>query len=510
MIQDMKMKSLYLLLLSIIMLLASCSNNTEEDIIGGDDTGDHNAYFFLSLTFPSVSSNTKAGEAGDGYQQGLSSEQKFQQVAVILVNAENKVVNNLYYYADDFTPDGNSATDDDTVNPDPSTEVRSYLTKTPRLVVKGAVKVYVFLNPTTELNRLIALGQTLDPTMMTEITRLTSPDITDSYAKADNFLMGNSSTPVLTTIDGTRANPTVVKVNVERFASKLVENTTATSFDVQNTMTASSVTASFTSFAYTNLNKRAFFLKQVQQRTDDGAVAGEYVVDPNFVSGDYLSFSPASPFYGNDFFIIGNKEVNTPFATAAQIYYSLENTMISNEQYTNKTTTIVYKAAISINGASNSTFYTYKNIIYRSYSDLATAYNDANPATPNALQSIFTEQDVANAYSSGDVQYSTAVKELNTTLENNNIKCYYNGECYYTWPIKHWDQNELLGRMKYGVVRNNVYYMRVRSIESIGTPWVPGGPEDPDNPEHPDDELYIKMVIEVKPWNFIAHPEIIM
>ena len=498
----MKTKSLYLLI-SVFALLFSCSDNSIEDAVDEIGSKEANAYFSLALTFPNVSGTTPKASV-DGYQQGLSTEQKFQTVGVALANAENKIVNFLYYTADDFTPNGNSAIDDDNVNPDPTTGTRTYYSKASRIVTKGEAKVLVFLNPTQEIIQAVSAGKTIDPAMMVEITKLTSPDITNSYAKNDNFLMGNANPPSLTTIEGTQDNPTIVHVDVERFVAKVVENTTTPSFSVENKMGATDVTASFVAFNYNILNKRAFILKQVQQRSDNGAIAGEYIVDPNFVSSDYLSVFPKAPWYGNDFFVIGNKGVNKTFNVVPQIDYCLENTMISNEQYINKSTSIVYKAAISVNSTSGITLYTYKNVIYTSYASLATVYNADYPATPNALQALFTEQDVTNAYTSTGSSYSSLVKDLNKKLNDNNIKCYYNGECYYNWPIKHWDQNVLSGRMEFGLVRNNVYYLKVKSIYGIGTPWVPGGPEDPDTdkPSPPDesDDSYLSVAITVLPW----------
>lgn len=499
----MKVKKTYLLYLFSSLLLFSC-NDEGSDKIGGDgETKNEKAYFSLNLFFPETVStrSTTSNEDGDGYQEGLATEQKFQNVVVALVNSSNVVVESLNYTSTDFAPHGNSAADDNTINPSQPGATKTYSLIDPSLVTMGSYYVYVFLNPTTAITSALATGATVNHTLKTEITPLTSADITGSYALDNNFLMGNADTIRLYSVSGTLANPTVVNISVERFVTKLVENTTTQSFNVQNTKGATSVTATFVDYNYNFLNKRAFYLKQVEQRSDAGSIAGAYVVDPNFTSADYLAFNPASPWYGNDLFVIGNQGITQTFTTTPEIYYCLENTMISNEQYSNKTTSIVYKADLSIDGNASTTIFTYRDIIYASYNDLATAYNADNPGTPNALQNLFTMTDVTNAYSGTGTTYTANVLALNTLLHSEGIRCFYNGECYYNWPIKHWEQSVLLGRMEFALVRNNVYYLTIQSVANIGEPWVPGGPEDP-NPPTPDEteDVYLSVDIAVLPW----------
>jgi len=499
------MKLNRLLLLGLFpLIIFSCTDKDNDGSNPGDKQEE--AYFNLKLAFP-ASSDARAGEPttsdedGDGYQTGLSVEQNFQNVAVVVVSdATNVVTDYVTYTADEFAPDGNSSVDDDNIGTTPT--YRMYASKQAKLVTKGDASVYVFLNPTADVASTYAVGNTVDGSPV-EMPRLTSSDLTVSLAKDDNFLMGNADTPQVYTIDGTSSNPTIVTVNVERAVAKLVERTTKATFTVENSQNLNSITATFENYDYNFLNKRSYLLKSVQTRNDANAVAGSYVVDPNFISSEYLAYAPAAPYYGNDFFILGNQEISKPFTTASEITYSLENTMISNEQYIDKTTSVVYKASLELDGGTAATFYTYKNRIFTSYSDLRTVYNEDYPASTDALGEVFTEEDVEDAYTSTG-NYSNLVQELNIKLLDKGIRCYYNGECYYNWPIKHWDQEDVfLGRMEFGVVRNNVYYLEVTRILSIGEPWVPGGPEDPD-PEDPDpdedEDAYLMVEITVLPW----------
>lgn len=465
------------------------------------------AYFSLKLSFPEAGI-TKAGEPttsdpdGDGYQTGLATEQKFQKVAVIIVGAaDNKVTDYLEYTADDFAPDGNAAADNNAINPVLSKV--NYQSKVARLVTKGNAKVYVFLNPSADVASKFAKDQIISNIAL-EMTELASADaITNGVAKNDNFLMGNATDAVAKPIDGTVKFPTIITVDVERAAVKLVENTGTAQFTISNTQGASTVSATLINYAYNNLNKRAFLLKNIETRGDAGAFAGAYVVDPNFIEANYKTLSPSAPWYGNDFFVIGNQDVTKTFKTTADISYSLENTMISNEQYQNKTTSIVYKANLTINSISNANFYTYKSKIYTSYAELRTVYNADYPAVTDAIASLFTEAEVATAYAKTGAAYTTDVLAINKKLADKGIRCFYQGVCYYNWMIKHWDQtNTLLGRMEFGVVRNNVYYLEVTNILNIGEPWIPGGPEDPNPDPDPDEteKASILVSINVLPW----------
>jgi hypothetical protein len=494
----MKFKTLFLAGLTAVTLF-SCSDNN--DVV--DRAANEKAYFALKIAFPQTTTTkaTTSAETGDGYQNGLATEQQFQSAAVILVNTANTVTDYVVYSKTDFAPEGDAAVDNNTVNP--TSTSKNYLTKAAKLVTKGVAKVYVFLNPTGDVANKFAVGKSFSSTaaLKADMTALTSSDITGtgSIANSGNFLMGNASDATQQTIDGTVKNPTTITVDVERAAVKLVENTATVTFNVTNNLGATSVTATIEKYDYNNLNKRSYLLKNTESRSDVGSIAGSYVVDPNFLDTEYKT-TALTPWFENDFFTVDNQTVGKTFSTSPKITYCLENTMISNEQYENKTTSIVYQAKISVSGNASATFYTYKNVIYTSYAALATAYNTDYPNPDQQLNKVFAEADVAAAYTGPS--YTANVKNFNTKLINKGIRCFYNGTCYYNWMIKHWSQDANLGRMEFGVVRNNVYYLAVTKILNIGEPWVPGGKEDPDPTPNPDevDNASLVVSINVLPW----------
>ncbi len=62
--------------------------------------------------------------------------------------------------------------------------------------------------------------------------------------------------------------------------------------------------------------------------------------------------------------------------------------------------------------------------------------------------------------------------------------------------------------MEFGIVRNNIYKLKVQSFSGPGKPF----PYDPatDNPENKNEESDVSLKISIKPWKLIEHPEIIL
>ncbi|MCD8301457.1 MAG: fimbria major subunit, partial [Prevotellaceae bacterium] len=80
-------------------------------------------------------------------------------------------------------------------------------------------------------------------------------------------------------------------------------------------------------------------------------------------------------------------------------------------------------------------------------------------------------------------------------------------EVYYYYWNRHNDNGKegVMGPMKFGVVRNNVYKLSVTDIALFGHP-DPDNPDNPDpdrpDPDEPDEELkyYFKLEVQILPW----------
>ncbi len=98
---------------------------------------------------------------------------------------------------------------------------------------------------------------------------------------------------------------------------------------------------------------------------------------------------------------------------------------------------------------------------------------------------VFRAQYTPNSFTEGTTFYWYAnqfypslddIKIDGITLTDNNCKKYgvykyENGICYYTYWIRHADDNnpDVISPMEYAIVRNNIYQLNVTSISGIGT-----------------------------------------
>ncbi len=74
---------------------------------------------------------------------------------------------------------------------------------------------------------------------------------------------------------------------------------------------------------------------------------------------------------------------------------------------------------------------------------------------------------------------------------------------YYYWN-RHNDNGlpGTMGKMEFGVVRNNVYKLAVTGISKLGHPRITDNDPDPENPDNPDEkgDVYLTVSVEVLPW----------
>ena len=61
-------------------------------------------------------------------------------------------------------------------------------------------------------------------------------------------------------------------------------------------------------------------------------------------------------------------------------------------------------------------------------------------------------------------------KNTRTALRPHGVRTYEDGQCYYTWWVRHGNDGkaDANGLMEYAIVRNNVYKLNVESVYSIG------------------------------------------
>ena len=190
--------------------------------------------------------------------------------------------------------------------------------------------------------------------------------------------------------------------------------------------------------------------------------------------------------------------------------YTTENTIpqLSNGQGTASqrqgiTTGVVFKGEftpVNTEVWNGNVVYVHNNLVYGDFKALC------------AYIAKYPESVVANDFKNVDkfknVDPETADLKANLLdgvdgVNRHGFKAYVadeNGKysMYYFYFNRHNTNgnNSLMGTNEFGVVRNNVYKLRVTKIESLGDPKAPNNPEDPNEEEN----AYFTVSCEVLPW----------
>lgn len=208
-----------------------------------------------------------------------------------------------------------------------------------------------------------------------------------------------------------------------------------------------------------------------------------------------------------------------------RIGYTLENTTAATEAGSRYSTGVVFKAQFHPQGLPNykdgATFFSYGTNLYASMEDMMQHFygsvfaNDsskvascktwgevkafiASTLLPNdpsgyytwlskqaegkANDEVVTETDAKaltwNQYMLTECGYSKSAdgavtldqngKVTRTALRPTGVRTYEDATCYYTWWVRH-RQDDTNGIMEYAIVRNNIYKLKVNSIYSLGS-----------------------------------------
>lgn len=463
-----KLKSIYLLLLSVLVIgaFASCAGSTDDDD-GKPDAFKGEAYFTVQVA---VAGDTKAtsraagpqgGEDGDGRETAFENEYKVNNVCVFLYSSTTGIsdgdakIEQAFFFKKPTEKAGNTKYD----------KVYTFEKKQCLpIVVSKAYHVLVVANAgditNTYLNKNLselrdAYLQAFDPTSKNFIMT-SEKDATTKLASAGGNATG----------DGSEANPLTVNVDVERLAARIdidpgdgkyvdsptTPGTGTYAFDVKdatNTLVGGFVLESI--LPYNKLTSGEFCIKRVgdkmgttlsylgDETTTSGTdkTATNYVIDP-WTSDKNAGSTPSGLTYNvrklNDASwssATGYLSVKKVLGTASSFFildYAMENTTFDNsEEYA---TGLVFKGK------------------YYEASDWDTANKQ-----PKAGKS--------------------------------------GTDKYYTYTIRHSDPtgngttNDI---MHYGIVRNNIYRVRIDGITGKG----------PDG---------MKITLNVRKWATYTHEE---
>ena len=452
----MKLRNLFLASVACAGLFTACSNEMDETIDnGGNGTNKAEAaYATFSLQMPAGMSQTRAGATTE---DGTAVENMVSEVTLLFFNSDG----------------GRSLTDIKTIA---ASELTANANKTVYTtqglkVTKGSRLIYAFVNANSEIKALNINDNGVAWKKITGEGTGTAADMS-----IDNkFAMSNAeaATPVqiiYTTAEEAAKAPLGIKV--ERTVAKVTYTGEDVDFPIQRTgQTEAFATVSLTDINLVNTNNAFYYLRRVSSSADGSnfTIGGSeidgtnYVVDPNFNNA-----LPGENQFGKATYqsIKGSK------------FYCLENTMTQTAQFNGVTTGAMFKAKVVVKGETEAkTFYRYNGEIYTNVDQVKKLVG---------ITGSFTE-----------------------SLENwkaKNVDYYKDGICFYPYWIKHVDNGDpkSMGIMEFGIVRNNVYKLKVTSIKEIGAPTDNIDPENPDETAY----SYLSVNVEVKPWTVRSNENI--
>lgn len=228
-----------------------------------------------------------------------------------------------------------------------------------------------------------------------------------------------------------------------------------------------------------------------------------YAEDPNFENVS-IQLNPMLPPNGLDYnFIritssditkhIDQRDPLSPADIPYDFYtHVTENTMKAEEQWEDVTTRVVVKLNYIPTGMTQDESYFYYSVNKRFYTLSKIQTGDLS-TLPSSLVALL--EDIQ-----GDPQYQIDGYPGTPSWTYRGLTYYSQGISYYSILIRHFDEIQqpvFMQYGRYGVVRNNVYNITIRSIKKPGSIDIP-------EPEGPDDkegyEEYISADITVQPW----------
>ena len=253
-------------------------------------------------------------------------------------------------------------------------------------------------------------------------------------------------------------------------------------------------------------NRYMYWMRQMTY-TASGMMEGpgvsrreRYAMDPNFEGLHHYDEVTLGNYF--EYLDVSDPLMDLP-KQFGEYDYVAENTMAADEQYKNVTTRVILRGiyrpsginlpANTRSGATGISFFTFEGLVF-SVQQMANLVNNL-PGDPGELSEPVLQRLHAVIIGFPDPSRLTNPQ---ASFSENGIRYYHNGVSYYTIQIRHFDDGQVsepMGFGRYGVVRNNVYNITVRSILGPGEPVI----EKPVEPN--DDPAYISADVNVLPWS---------
>ena len=530
---------------AMALLLASCSS--DEPIINGDDTQDGDVYASLTLQLPN--GGTRAGN--QGIEVGQDNENAVGKIFVVLATKEN----DKYILLSKATADATNMGAGSTANSLKYTLNFSSKDMAPDALEEGSavpgqkeVYVFAFCNPTrnlqlvySQLNKGSEIGNSFNEIEAenAEIWQsgkflMTNKEISKAVEiPTRDDLIKNHNTPEKALNLGTVK---VMRV-AARFDFALGGKNNDNKYVIKDALdnNVEIGTVELTEMAMFNIAKNFYYLPRTNSTWDwkgtttlCGDLEAEYPMSYNvdgFKTKSSLNTSDLTKNYHYPVLSLdglvwtkidpaswNNKTEDNPtdWTNTGDVDYRIwrytsENTIpgTANDQTgvgTQKagiSTGVVFKGEFTPNDTqvwNGNTVYTYKDVVYGDFKALK-EYVTKYPETLVAA-AFKTVQEFQNV--SGDADLT---KSLLPDGAKNGFNSYsaVNGKyiMYYYYYNRHNtnDDPAVMGINEFGVVRNNVYKLRVSKIATLGRPDTP----KPDEPNE-EEKAYFIVSCEVMPW----------
>lgn len=465
-------------------MMVACSESDE--LSGNSVTSQGDAFMSLTIEMPNAGMNrTRAIDENGSKHEGTLGEQQISTLKLLVYKAADGSLEYEHQYAgSDLRPTA----------PMPGTDKTTLYTLTPFKITSGQKKVVVLVNAPEDGK----FGKTPALSLMRQPMTLTAEEV-NAIATDNHFLMTNANKianlqangssvgntevnlpngnyyqdgSVAVNVTGSKAAPTHVTIEVERAVAKIEDKTADYTKQVTK---REGDKVHFEKVALINGNTKFYPIKMIRTQGD---MTNDYVVDPNFVK---QIPSTVNDFYSRDFkTAFANRNDKDIIAKdlikgKGAYFYTLENTMIKEEQMNGFTTGLYYQATYELKDKQKGcNIYLYDGKLFN-YGELvkyAGKVVNLQGISDDASQEVF---------------------------ENLGIKKYIGGRCYYTYWIRHINNSDAasMGAMEFAVVRNNYYQMEINSVKNIGD----HRPVNPD-PTTPDEiaESYLDVTVKVLPW----------
>ncbi len=514
-----KFKTIFPALALAMTVMCGCSSN--EDVVGGTDgeksaisSGEEIEVEFLlksnNSSSESISLNRASAEDSGDYSKGTESEFKVKTARVYLYdnNTKNFVTKlDLSNIKEVAATDIASGTFTVNVND-------VFYKSDPVKVPEGIYDIFVVANSpsqTFDADTEEEFLATVDATTYTKGLMKTS-DLGDGIVMTNRA--SDASTLKQTLKKLPNDEPTKIYVSLERAIARMDVAKSATNYGLFKDGNPDSLyaTVSLTGYHIVNVPKSYYLFRHVASLTEmteptwdlatnfgDIPATNGYVCDPYFFkkspdAATAAAFSNADGYYTNVYngssassiswteFNATNGEYNTA--------YLLENCMYAPAQLNAYSTGVIFKSQFKISRGESTE--SVNNRIYTLDSNGKAVKFSNSASLPSEIiyfnYNFYTSENALIAHLGIKAEDLYKINYKKYTMENGQYTS------YYPYWVKHLDSPTYLDIMEFGVVRNNLYNIKVAKVLDLGSGYVPKG-------DVPDESLVtLEVTLCVKPW----------